>query len=391
MTLNITVDRLIKNRMYPALTPWEARPYTQAWREFGKHWPYTIPVRLEEYCNHHGVELKINQHTNKLQFYPIGLAFFDFTIDYISLVPLHIKEQMRIGSVKLLFYYHEGDNPQRIKQRLDQLIDLHSLPKNSYVFVSANSSADLLENFVYFNDFEFWYYQRNQSVPATPIHVNPRDYNFTVLNRLHKSWRATVMADLHRNRILDCSQWSYCESGLLDDDNPIEIDAFDGLRNVAGEFLNRAPYFWDQLDQSQRNDHSNIGNIDYYQNAYCNIVLETHFDADQSQGVFLTEKTFKPIKHGQLFFVIGCAGSLQELNNLGYCTFDRVFDTSYDSIIDNTTRWRALLQSIKQAQRDLHKIYVHSLDGITHNQQLFLELKTERLNTLVEKIYDKSS
>jgi hypothetical protein len=41
------------------------------------------------------------------------------------------------------------------------------------------------------------------------------------------------------------------------------------------------------------------------------LCLETHFDADQSGGAFLTEKTFKPIKHGQMFFVAGPAGSLQ--------------------------------------------------------------------------------
>ena len=47
----------------------------------------------------------------------------------------------------------------------------------------------------------------------------------------------------------------------------------------------------------------------YYANAYCNIVMETHFDADGSTGTFLTEKTYKPIKHGQLFFVAGPAGT----------------------------------------------------------------------------------
>ena len=40
----------------------------------------------------------------------------------------------------------------------------------------------------------------------------------------------------------------------------------------------------------------------------------------------LTEKTFKPIKHGQLFFVAGPAGSLQALRDMGYRTFDHVLD-----------------------------------------------------------------
>jgi hypothetical protein len=390
MTLNLTVDRTVKNRIYPALSAWEARPYTQAWREFGQHWPYTVPLRLQEYCDHHDVQLKINQALNQLQFYPIGLAFFDFSIDYIGLVSLQIKEQIRLGSVKLLFYYHEGDNPIRIKQRLDSLMHLHILPANGYVFVSANSSADQLDNFVYFNDFELWYYQRNESSPAAPVHTDPRHYDFTVLCRLHKSWRATVMADLFRSQILDCSQWSYCETGPLNEDNPIEIDSFEDLRRVTELFLKQAPFLWDQLSQDQRNDHSLISNIDLYKNSYCNIVVETHFDADQSNGAFLTEKTFKPIKHGQLFFVAGCAGSLQELRKLGYSTFDQWFDNTYDLIDNNTARWCELKRSIKQSQKDLHAIYVGAADEIRHNQQLFLDRKTQRLNTLIEKIHDKS-
>jgi len=391
MTLNLTVERIIKGRIYPALAAHEARPYTQAWREFGQHYPYTVPVRLQEYFEHHRAPLAINQACSQLQFYPIGLAFFSFDVDYVGLIPLHIKEQIRLGSVKILFYYHEGDNPACIKQRLDFLFDLHHLPASSYIFVSANSSADSIDQFVYFNDFELWYYQRNQAVAATPIHLAPRHYDFTVLCRLHKSWRATIMTDLFRNQILDYSQWSYCETGVLDDDNPIEIDSFDNLRNNTELFLKRAPFLWDQLNQDQRNDHSLIGDIEFYKNSYCNIVVETHFDADQSAGVFLTEKTFKPIKHGQLFFIAGCAGSLRELRDLGYRTFDNVLDTGYDQIENNSERWRLLLRSIKHAQRDLHKIYQSAIKDIEHNQQLFLERKTQRLNNLVDKIYEKSN
>jgi hypothetical protein len=47
-------------------------------------------------------------------------------------------------------------------------------------------------------------------------------------------------------------------------------------------------------------------------------VFETHFDADQSGGAFLTEKTFKPIKHGQLFFIAGLLAVYKVLRDQGY-------------------------------------------------------------------------
>lgn len=391
MQLNLIADKIIKRRIYPALAQHEARPYTPSWREFGQHWPYTIPLRIQEYCDHHAVELNLltsAQAWPENAFYPIGIGFFDFSIDYFDLLPDPIKLALQQCRIRILFYYHEGDNPARIKRRIDALIQQHGYHHNCYVFVSANSSAASIPGFVFFNDFELWYWQRNHLVPATSIHSHPRSHEFTVLNRLHKTWRATVMADLKRSNLLENSYWSYCESGAIGDDNPIEIDRISQLRYSTGKFLEQAPYYSDQLSQQQRNDHSQTPEY-YHSDAYCNIVIETHFDADQSGGTFLTEKTFKPIKHGQLFFIAGPAGSLQALRKLGYRTFDHLLDNSYDQIADNTQRWQKLLGSIKQAQSQLPELYKRAQNDIRYNQQLFLQPKTERLNTLIRNIYEQ--
>jgi hypothetical protein len=288
--------------------------------------------------------------------------------------------------VRVLFYYHEGDNPVRIKQRLDELASDHLLPPDCYVFVSANTAAKSLPNFVYFTDFELWYYQRNQKSPPLKIHREPRERDFTVLNRLHKSWRALAMADLKSLDLLDTSYWSYCESGeFADADCPIEIDAIAGLRAATEAFLKSAPYISDELDHDQRNDHSTLV-PKYHVNSYCNVVMETHFDADQSGGVFLTEKTFKPIKHGQMFFIAGPAGSLQVLRDLGYCVFDSLLDNSYDLEPDHTQRWMALTRAIYFAQPELPRLFEQARADIEHNQQLFLATKTSRLNSLIKDI-----
>ena len=146
------------------------------------------------------------------------------------------------------------------------------------------------------------------------------------------------------------------------------------------------PKFADDLSDQQRNDHSGLV-ADFYQQSYCNIVLETHFDVDQSGGCFLTEKTFKAIKHGQIFFIAGAAGSLAQLRRLGYRTFDHVLDNTYDTVADATQRWQALRHSIQKAmQQGMHEIYLRCLDDVHHNQQLFCSSKTSRLNTLWQRL-----
>jgi|TARA_R110000868_G_scaffold313_10_gene2605 hypothetical protein len=389
MSLNLIADRVIKGRIYPALARHQAVPYTQGWREFGQYWPHTVPLRLQEYCEHHGVQLDItdiNSEWPANAFYSVGLSFFDFGIDYFELMPERVRTGLLFDKVRVLFYYHEGDNPGHIKARLDELCTKHNLKNNCYRFVSGNTAAQDIPGFVYFTDFELWYYQRNRTSLPLKIHHEPRERDFTVLNRLHKSWRALAMADLKNLDLLDNSYWSYCEPGVFDDaECPIEIDAIAGLRTVTEEFLRSAPYISDELDFDQRNDHSTLV-PKYHANSYCNIVMETHFDVDQSGGAFLTEKTFKPIKHGQMFFVAGPAGSLQVLRDLGYRVFDSVLNNSYDLETDHTQRWMALTRSIYFAQSELPDLFDQCRDDIEHNQQLFQAVKTERLNTLIKEI-----
>lgn len=394
MQLNLVVDRVLRGKIYPSLAQWEAKPYTPAWREFGQHYPYTVPLRLQEYCDTQGVAINLYSVENSYpsnSFYPIGLSFFDFDIDYFGLLPPLVVDAVQHHRLQVLFYYHEGDNPVHIKSRLDALAAQHNLPQRCYRFISGNTSANTVPGFVYFCDFEMWYFHRNRTAPSLTAHLDHRERNFTALNRLHKTWRATVMADLKRNNLLDNSYWSYCETGsIIDADNPIQIDEFPMLRFDTQKFLAAGPYFSDELTQEQRNDHSTVESK-YFVNSYCNIVLETHFDADGCHGTFLTEKTFKPIKHGQLFFIAGPAGSLQLLRDLGYRVFDRVLDNQYDNETCSTQRWTMLRRAITKAQSNLPTLYKQALDDILHNQQLFAANKANRLNSLIRKLNEQHS
>jgi hypothetical protein len=256
------------------------------------------------------------------------------------------------------------------------------------VFVSANSTAAEIPGFVTFHDFELWYYQRNLASEPLHIHSEPRERDFTCLSRIHKSWRATVMADMWQNGLLDNSYWSYCETAEDDGhDCPIEIDMI-SVRSKREQFLAGAPYISDELDFDQRNDHSVLV-PKYHANSYCNIVLESQFDVDQSSGCFITEKTFKPIKHGQMFFVAGGAGSLQALRDLGYRVFDGVLDNRYDQEPNHTFRWIKLCESIQAAKKMLPELFEQCRADIEHNQQLFQSSKAGRLNKLLESINEQ--
>ena len=393
LSFNFVVDRMVHDKIYPHLAAWSAEPYTPEWRQFGNKWPYITPLRIQEYCKLH--EVPINTYSIENfpdgSFYPIAIGFFDFTIDYFDLLPPAVHAAVASNRLKLLFFYHEGDNPYRIKEQLDALASAHALNSSCYVFVSSNSAAKHIPGFVVFQDSELWYYQRNHENPPLQIHHSPRDKDFTVLSRTHKWWRAIALTDLRTQGILNNSYWSYCETTEATniEDCPIEVDYLK-LKQPTLDFVAGGPYISDELTQDARNDHSLNPEPKYFMGSYCNIVLESQFDYDQSGGILLSEKTFKPIKHGQMFFVAGGAGSLQVLRDLGYRTFDSVLDNRYDLETDNTMRWIKLSEAIAQAHaQDLSTLFEQCREDIEYNQHLFMQIKTPRLNTLIEQINEQ--
>ena len=159
--MNFVADSIIQGKAYPALARHQAEPYTPQWREFIQHWPSTVPVELFEHCTTHNVD--INLTTNIVPgYYAIGLGFFNFSIDYFELLPEPIFNAVKNQTIKILFYYHEGDNPKNIQNHLDVLVRKNNLPANCYHFISGNTAAKQLDRFHYFPDHELLYWHRNR-------------------------------------------------------------------------------------------------------------------------------------------------------------------------------------------------------------------------------------
>jgi len=185
------------------------------------------------------------------------------------------------------------------------------------------------------------------------------------------------------------SLWSYNTLGQpaldLEHDNPVELDSVPGWRDRVLEFVNRPPRRCDELGADQQNDH-HLVNVDLYQQSQCQLVFETHFDVDQSGGAFLTEKTFKAIKFGQPFVIIGGPGSLRALREAGYRTFDSVIDPSYDTIQNNTLRWHAIANTLYNLINSGNQWWDFCQGDVAHNQRMFESRSLAPVNTLIEEI-----
>jgi hypothetical protein len=385
-----------QDRPNPNIAQHVARPYTAEWRRFSQVWPFSEPVGFYEHCRNHGLDVAAvepAQLGTQSAIYPIAITWWDHTVDYIALIKPEVLKLIQSAQVSLVFFYTEGDDPVRIRQHITNLADQHRVPVQQTHFVSANSQADLVLGASYFPDDETLFLERNRACDPVQYHSQPRSHTFTCLNRTHKWWRCATMTRLQQLGALDRAIWSYDTAVSLDEDPSecaISLYEQSDLMPSMQQFLTKAPYQADDMDHVQHNNHE-LQIAEHYNNSYFQIVLETHFDADNSGGTFLTEKTFKPIKNAQPFVLFAPAHSLDQLRSLGYKTFDSVIDNSYDSVVDNNIRWQQVLKLIAHlSTQDLHQLYTQCQDDLLHNQEIFLSSKASRLNRVLKRIYEHS-
>jgi hypothetical protein len=198
------------------------------------------------------------------------------------------------------------------------------------------------------------------------------------------------MADLKKLGVLDRSMWSYntqCTINDQEQDNPLELDSVAGWRHAVKDFVDHGPYFCDSNDDQAHNDHRSVP-LHLYHQSYCNLVIETLFDADASGGVFLTEKTFKAIKFGQPFVIIGTAHSLHTLRQQGYRVFDHVIDNFYKAGVADL----AIVEDFSDVLiNDDQELIDQAEDTMTilskYIDNLPLDVEPEKLKAIMRELY----
>ena len=325
--------------------------------------------------------------------YPMVSGWFDFNQDYIAQISNDALTKIKSKEMKLVFTYHEGDHPGRIRDRLDVLCEQHGVDKEMTWLISGNSSADQYPNSVYWPELEFMYWRTVDRNSGAPYHLNSRSRAYTGLCRIDKLWRKVFMSDLWNHDLHKQGYFSYTQHLLGGEDNYYGC----ALRNSylaecqprVDRFISAGPFLVDDLDTRAHNTYDkNMTNL--YTDSYFNIVLETMIDVDNSGGQFITEKTFKPIFNNQFFVVVSSADHLRHLRDLGYKTFDRCIDESYDSNTNNQDRFEAVLDLtkslIKSGQDNLHCLYRDLAPEIQHNAQVFQTGMCHRLQAVADRI-----
>ena len=363
--------------------------------------PWTDFARIIDYLDdeHISYGLFLTKDAPIGSLYLINICWFDHAVDYLALISTDALRRLRAGEIRLVFLYFEADPAHQIQRSLFHQCELHDVnPWNVHVIL-GNTSADMIYNFHYFDDDEVIYARSQRSYASGPLpwHDAPRSKVMTMLTRVHKSWRAYFCSWYWHQGLDKRSFFSYRLIDQGEDMDPDQcplnhtIKYDDNCQSVMKDFLAQAPFAADDLEDHQHNFYGTLVS-DHYRDAYWHCVLETHLClSDDMPGVFISEKTWKPIAHAQPFVILGCAGTLRHLRSLGYKTFHALgLDESYDSILDPTLRFRAVQRLVQQihgwnADR-LHDFNMRARAVLEHNQTLYWTSAKSRIETLLRRL-----
>lgn len=121
-----------------------------------------------------------------------------------------------------------------------------------------------------------------------------------------------------------------------------------------------------------------------YLDTYFSLVTETVFDYPYS---FRTEKIWKPIAIGHPFIAVSNHGYYRDLHRLGFQTFGKLIDESFDLIEDHEQRLQRIVQEVEWlCQQDLAKFAEESYNMCKYNQQLLAELRIKTRQELPDRI-----
>ena len=325
--------------------------------------------------------------------YPMVLGWFDFSADYLAMISPTAYQRIQQKQIRLMFTYHEGDNPARIRDRINQLCADHAIDPDMVWLISGNSSANSVPGCVYWPELEFMYWRTVDRSSGAEYHVRPRSRAFTGLCRIDKLWRKVFMSELWANNLHNKGYFSYTQHLLGSEDDyfgcALRNNYLASKQSQVNQFIASGPFWVDELDSDAHNNYA-ANMTDLYEDSYFNIVLETMIDVDNSGGQFLTEKTFKPVFNNQFFVAVSSANHMAHLRELGYQSFGSVIDEHYDTIENNQERFEAVLELTKslcaRPLTELHEIYQQLRPEISHNHQTFVAGMRHRLQAVVDKI-----
>ncbi len=157
-------------------------------------------------------------------------------------------------------------------------------------------------------------------------------------------------------------------------------------KHYSADFVNSLPWVADYEHVTVANGLLNTeAERTLYLETTVNFIVESYVDVDGIE-LDITEKITKPIVSLQPFVLYGQPGALKELKNMGYKTFDRWWDESYDTISSSKVRMHYIVELFAQisamSSDELAEMHYNMLPTLEHNLNVYIEQQKHYLDDI---------
>jgi hypothetical protein len=223
---------------------------------------------------------------------------------------------------------------------------------------------------------------------------------FLCWNRRFRPHRTLLILSLDKLGLVDRSYYSM---GKVDPEfqsqeftQTTPVDLVNGnIYNINTEDMNnlnaKLPLVIDGETSIGNMCADNLGHArKFYQNSLVSLVTETNWELPHLTS---TEKSFKPFKEKHPFIIVGSAGAIKSMRELGFKTFSDFWDESYDETDNYNLRLVKIIEVCKEISTwDNEKIldFRRKVKPIVEHNYLMLKNSTARdiadqIKVIIEK------
>jgi len=200
---------------------------------------------------------------------------------------------------------------------------------------------------------------------------------FNCLNRVYRVHRTAFVAMLNHYKLIENNIVSHnifqphIKKSIMMERWP-DHPAFNHTNVV--DIKSKLPLVYDMKDFTI--NYAQNFNKDIYKKTWLSVITETFYQ-EPSPVVFFSEKIFKPMRAHHPFVIVGHYNSIKWLNRIGFKTFGKWWDESYDNIEDPTARMdlvcKLLVDLTKISTDKWIKIYEEMESVLKHNYKILIE------------------
>lgn len=223
-----------------------------------------------------------------------------------------------------------------------------------------------------------------------------KPFKFQYLNGRHCDHRWRLWQQLDQRGLIESSLRSYLgypTPGMEEDTNPLgepvtippeyETNYYD--RNNVPRFSNdiRNSVSFRFLHWGGQGFQGNHIVPKQFTDTYFSVVTET-----MTHRLFCTEKTWKPILAGHPFIFLSAPGHYKKLHEMGFQTFDRWIDESFDEEPDLDRRIEMIADQIEHlCNQDLEQFLQEVEPVCRHNQNHILSYRYTHIKTIHDRLH----